>query len=161
EGETKMNTLKSAIAGLTLLSGATLVRADVITDWTQTAIDVMKAVNVAGNPFTRTLAMMNVSMSDSINAVQDRYTRFTPDIAPDPNASAEAAAAGAAREILMRQYPGQKARIDTAFAATLEKVPDSPARAAGIALAENVRSAVSAARHKEPTNVPATSPPPT
>src|SRR5437667_9007324 len=90
EGETTMNTLKSAITGLTLLSGATLVRADVITDWTQTAIDVMKAVNVAGNPFTRMLAMMNVSMSDSINAVQDRYTRFTPVIAPDPTASTKA-----------------------------------------------------------------------
>src|SRR5437867_7258957 len=151
-----MNTLKSAIAGLTLLSGATLVRADVITDWTQTAIDVMKAVNVAGNPFTRTLAMMNVSMSDSINAVQDRYTRFTPDIAPDPNASAEAAAAGAAREILMRQYPGQKARIDTAFAATLEKMPDSPARAAGIALGEKVAAMVFTDRQDDGTNVPDT-----
>src|SRR2546423_10996181 len=99
-----MNTLRTAIIGLTLLAGSTLVRADVITDWTQTAIDVMKAVNVVGNPFTRTLAMVHVSMSDSVNAVQDRYTRFTPDISPDPSASAEAAAAAAAREILMRQY---------------------------------------------------------
>src|SRR5882762_6278217 len=67
---TTMNTFRTAVVGLTLLSGATLVRADVITDWTQTAIDVMKAVNVAGNPWTRTLAMMQVSMSDSINAVR-------------------------------------------------------------------------------------------
>src|SRR6266853_2066924 len=151
-----MKTLKTAIAGLALLSSATLVRADVITDWTQTAIDVMRAVNVAGHPWTRTLAMMQVSMSDSINAVQDRYTRFTPDIAPDPNASAEAAAAGAAREILMRQYPGQKARIDTAFAATLEKVPDSPARAAGIALGEKVAGIVFTDRQNDQTNVPDT-----
>src|SRR5436309_813140 len=106
-----MNTLKAAIAGLALLSGTTLVRADVITDWTQTAIDVMKAVNVAGNPWTRSLAIMHVSMSDSVNAVQDRYARFTPDIPADPNASAEAAAAAAAREILMRQHPRQKARL--------------------------------------------------
>jgi len=63
--------------------------------------------------------MVHVSMSDSVNAVQERYTRFTADIAPDRGASAEAAAAAAAREILMRQYPGQKARIDAAFAATL------------------------------------------
>src|SRR5207247_2446419 len=91
-----MNTLRTAIAGLTLLAGTTLVRADVITDWTQTAIDVMRAVNVAGNPFTRTLAMVHVSMSDSINAVQDRYTRFTPDIAADLNASAAPAADAAA-----------------------------------------------------------------
>src|SRR5712691_10642344 len=151
-----MNALKSAIAGLTLLSGATFVRADVITDWTQTALDVMKAVNVAGNPWTRSLAMMHVSMSDSVNAVQDRYARFTPDIPADPNASAEAAAAAAAREILMRQYPGQKARIDAAFGAMLEKVPDSPARAAGIALGEKVAGAVFADRQNDQTNVPDT-----
>src|SRR5205807_9454975 len=107
-----MNALRTAIAGLTLLAGTTLVRADVITDWNQTAIDVMKAVNVGGNPWTRTLAMMHVSMADSVNAVQDHYTRFTPDIPAAPEASAEAAAAAAAREILMRLYPGQKARIE-------------------------------------------------
>src|SRR5712671_7876665 len=155
-GGTTMNTFRTAVVGLTLLSVTTLARADVITDWTQTAIDVMKAVNVAGNPFTRTLAMVHVSMSDSINAVQDRYTRFTPDIAPDPNASAEAAAAAAAREILMRQYPGQKARIDAAFAAMLEAVPDSPARAAGIALGEKVAATVFADRQNDSTNLPDT-----
>ena len=151
-----MNALKTAIAGLTLLAGTTLARADVITDWTQTAIDVMKAVNVAGNPWTRSMAMMHVSMSDSVNAVENRYARFTPDIAADPNASAEAAAAAAAREILMRQYPGQKARIDTVFTAMLERVPDSPARAAGIALGEKVAASVFADRQNDDTNVPDT-----
>ena len=151
-----MNTLRTAIAGLTLLAGTTLVRADVITDWTQTAIDVMKAVNVAGNPWTRSMAILHVSMSDSVNAVENRYTGFTPGIAADPNASAEAAAAAAAREILMRQYPGQKARIDTAFAAMLERVPDSPARAAGIALGEKVAATVFADRQNDDTNVPDT-----
>ncbi len=151
-----MSALRAAVAGLALLSGATLVRADIITDWTQTAIDVMKAVNVAGNPWTRTMAMMHVSMADSVNAVQGRYARFTPDIPTDPNASAEAAAAAAAGGILMRQYPGQKARIEAAFAATLESVQDSPARAAGIALGEKVAAAVFADRQSDATNVPDT-----
>ena len=133
-----MNPLKAAVVGLTLISGATQSRADFVTDWNKTAIEVMKAVNVAGNPWTRTLAMMHVSMSDAVNAAQNRYARFTPEIPSDPNASAEAAAAAAAREILMRQYPGQKARIDEAFAATMDAVPDNPARAAGIALGEKV-----------------------
>src|SRR5215468_12525260 len=129
-----MRVLKTAIAGLALISVTMPSRADVITDSNQAAMDVMKAVNVAGNPWTRTLAMMHVSMSDAVNAVHNRYTRFTPDIPAAQNASAEAAAASAAREILMRQYPGQKARIDAAFTAMLENVPDNPARAAGIAL---------------------------
>jgi len=145
-----------AIVGLTLISGSTPVRADAITDWTQTALDVMRAVNVAGNPWTRSLAILHVSMSDSVNAVENRYARFTPGIAADPNASAEAAAAAAAREILMRQYPGQKARIDTAFAAMLEKIPDSPARAAGIALGEKVAAMVFTDRQNDDTNVPET-----
>ena len=50
--------------------------------------NLLEAVNVAGNPWTRTLAMMHVSMSDAVNAAQDRYARFTPEIATDPNASA-------------------------------------------------------------------------
>jgi len=149
-----MNALKSALVGLALITGSAPVRADVITDWNQTAIDVMKAVNVAGNPWTRSLAMMHVSMSDAVNAVQNRYTRFTPDIPPAPNASAEAAAAAAAREILMRQFPGQKARIDAAFSATLETIPDSPARAAGIALGEKVAAKVFDDRQNDATTSP-------
>jgi hypothetical protein len=39
----------------------------------------MKAVNVSGNPWTRTLAIMHVSMSDTVNAVEPRFGRFTPD----------------------------------------------------------------------------------
>src|SRR5882672_6359008 len=151
-----MNALKTATAVLALLSSTTLARADVITDWNQTAVEVMKAVNVAGNPWTRTMAMVHVSMADSVNAVQDRYTRFTPGIAPDPGASAEAAAAAAAREMLMRLYPGQKARIETRYAAMLETVPDGPARAAGIALGEKVASAVFADRQNDATNAPDT-----
>ena len=151
-----MRALKTAIVGLALISGPAPAGADVITDWNQAAIDVMKAVNVAGNPWTRTLAIMHVSMSDAVNAVHNRYTRFTPDIPPTPNASAEAAAASAAREILMRQYPGQKARIDAAFTATLENVPDTPARQAGIALGEKVAAMVYADRQNDATNLPDT-----
>ena len=65
--EATMNVLKAAIVGLALISGNTLVRADVITDWNNTAMDVMKAVNVGGNPWTRSMALVNVSMSDAVN----------------------------------------------------------------------------------------------
>jgi hypothetical protein len=95
-----MNVLKAAIVGIALISGNALVRADVITDWNSTAMDVMKAVNVAGNPWTRSMALVNVSMSDAVNSVQNRYSRYIPELPADPNASAEAATAAAARKIL-------------------------------------------------------------
>jgi len=91
--------LKAAIVGPFLISANTPVRADVIADWTNTAMDVMKAINVAGNPWTRSMALENVAMSDAVNSVQNRYSRYIPELPADPNASAEAAAAAAAREI--------------------------------------------------------------
>lgn len=151
-----MNVLKVAIVGLALISANTLVRADVIADWNNTAMDVMKAVNVAGNPWTRSMALVNVSMSDAVNSVQNRYSRYMPELPSDPNASAEAAAAAAAREILMRQYPGQKERIDAAFAETMKAIPDNPARAAGIDLGEKVAGAIFAERQSDATNMPDT-----
>ncbi len=151
-----MNVLKAAIVGLALISANTLVRADVITDWNNTAMDVMKAVNVAGNPWTRSMALVNVSMSDAVNSVQNRYSRYMPELPSDPNASAEAAAASAAREILMRQYPGQKARIHAAFAETMKTIPDNPARVAGIDLGEKVAGAIFAERQSDATNMPDT-----
>ena len=152
-----MNVLKAAIVSVALISGNTLVRADVIADWNNTAMEVMKAVNIGGNPWTRSLALVNVSMSDAVNSVQNRYSRYMVTELPiDPNASAAAAAAGAAREILMRQYPGQKARIDAAFAETMQAIPDNPARVAGIALGEKVAAALFAERESDATNAPDT-----
>ena len=95
-----MKAIVPALVGLALISGTTVLRADVITDWNKTAMDVMKAVNVAGNPWTRSMALVNVSMSDAVNSVQNRYSRYISELPADPNASAEAAAAAAAREIL-------------------------------------------------------------
>src|SRR6185369_13559269 len=156
EMEATMNVLKAAIVGLILISSNSLVRADVIADWNNTAMDVMKAVNVSGNPWTRSMALLNVSMSDAVNSVENRYSRYIPELPTDPNASAEAAAAAAAREILMRQYPGQKERIDAAFAEAMKSIPDNPARVAGIDLGEKVAGAIYAERQSDATNMPDT-----
>src|SRR5262249_3579878 len=151
-----MKAFAPALVGLTLISTAPPVHADVITDWNKTAVDVMKAVSVVGNPWTRSMAIMHVSMADAVNVVKNRYPRFPPELPNDPNASPEAAAAAAARDILMRQYSGQKAKIEETYAASLEKVPDGPARAAGIAIGEKVAAAVFAERQNDQTNLPAT-----
>src|SRR5712671_5381196 len=141
-----LQSLRSATLGVALLSGAAIVHADVITDWNQTAIAVMKAANVAGNPWTRSMAMMHVAMSDAVNTVQGRYARFTATGPAAPKASAETAASAAAREMLLRLYPAQKAKIDEAYALSLKSVPEGAARNDGIALGEQVAAAVFADR---------------
>jgi len=107
--------------------GATLVliltgsaKADVITDWNQTAIGVMKVASIAGNPWSRTMAMMHVAMSDAVNSVQHKYAVYLTGGTPMPSASAEAAAAAAARTVLLQQMPAQNALIERAYEASLK-----------------------------------------
>lgn len=150
-----LRTVRHAVFGA-MLAAATLARADVITDWNQTAIDVMKAANVAGNPWTRSMAMMNVAMSDAVNTVQNRYTRFIADGPRAPKASAEAAAAGAAREMLLRLYPDQKERISQAYAASIAAVAEGTAKNEGALIGEQAAAAVFAERANDTSNAPDT-----
>jgi hypothetical protein len=130
--------------------------ADIVTDWNQTAIDVMKAANVAGNPWSRTLAMVHVAMSDAINAVQGRYTRVVATVPAVPSASAEAAAAASARHILVQLYPNQQAMVEEAYAASLQAVPEGAAKRDGVALGEQVATAVQEDRSADGTSAPDT-----
>ena len=138
------------------LAFAPLSQADVITDWNQTANEVMKTAQVAGNPWTRSMAMMNVAMSDAVNSVQGRYTRFSVSGPLTSGASAEAAASAAAHEMLLRLFPAQKAKIDETYAQSLKSVPEGAARASGIALGEQIAATVFADRANDATNAPDT-----
>jgi hypothetical protein len=148
--------LFAAAVGLFIVAAPFAARADVVTDWNQTALETMKAARVMGNPWSRTLAMMHVAMSDSINAVQNRYTRYIAATPLTPDASAEAAAATAARHILVQLYPNQKAMIEDAYATSLKAIPDNAAKKEGIALGERVAGAVQDDRAADGTNIPDT-----
>jgi len=130
-------------------------RADVVTDWNVTA-NALVANDVGNNPKLRTLAMVHVAMSDAINTVQNRYARVVVTLPPAPGASAEAAAATAARQILIQIYPGQTAKIEEAYASSLKTIPDGPAKSEGIKLGVSVAEAVQADRATDGTNAPDT-----
>jgi hypothetical protein len=130
--------------------------ADVVTDWNLTAIEAMKVANIAGNPWTRNMAMMHVAMSDAVNLVQHKYALYAPRGMAAPGASPEAAAAAAARTILLQQVPSQKALIEVAFEASTKDIPDGAAKKDGIALGEKCAAAVLADRAQDGTVVPDT-----
>jgi hypothetical protein len=131
-------------------------QADIVTDWNQTAIEVMKVAKLSANPWSRTLAMMHVAMSDAINSVQGRYSRYVATVAALPGASADAAAAAAAQQILLQLFPNQKAIITEAYAASLKPILEGLAKTEGIALGEQVATAVQADRSADGTQVPDT-----
>ena len=83
-------------------------QADVVTDWNVTALRVTQAEQAPGATQARTFAMIHVAMSDAVNSVQGRFTRYNTTVAAMPNASAEAAAASAARKVLIELFANQQ-----------------------------------------------------
>jgi hypothetical protein len=141
--------------GVLMVVAACTARADVVTDWNATT-NALVANDVGNNPRLRTLAMVHVAMSDAINTVLNRYTRVVATPPAVPDASADAAAATAAREILIQIYPEQKARIEEAYAASLKAIPEGPTKAAAIKVGAQVATAVLADRANDGTNEPDT-----
>jgi hypothetical protein len=151
-----MQQITGLLFGVAMAFAPCTARADAVTDWNQTAIEVMKTANVAGNPWSRALAMMHVAMSDAINSVQGRYERYVTSVANRPGASAEAAAAAAARQILMGLFPNQKSIIETAYSTSIGAIVDATSKSKGITLGEQVAAAVLADRAADGTNLPDT-----
>ena len=150
-----MKHIAAAIGVLVALT-TTTARADTITDWNQTAIAVMKTANVTGNPWTRHMAMVHVAMSDAVNSVQGKYTRYVAKGELARDASAEAAASSAARHILLKSYPNQKTAIDEAHAKAISGIADGPAKTAGLALGEQIAKLVLDDRAADGTSAPDT-----
>jgi hypothetical protein len=143
-----------AVLGLALT--ASHASADTVTEWNQTSIDVLKVANVLGNPWSRSMAMVHVAMADAVNTIQNKYTRYAVTIPIAPNASADAAAAAAARSILVQVYPAQKAKVEEAYTASLKQIPDGPAKTEGIAVGEQAAAIILAERASDATSVPDT-----
>ena len=62
-----MNQSTVAVIAIFIAVACGSAHADTVTDWNQTAIEIMKVAKVSANPWSRTLAMMHVAMSDAIN----------------------------------------------------------------------------------------------
>jgi hypothetical protein len=73
----------------------------------------------APGPQLRALPMLHIAMFDAINSIEDVYTPYRVHIKGSRGASAEAAAAQAARDVLTALYPAQQATFDAALASQL------------------------------------------
>jgi membrane-associated phospholipid phosphatase len=81
---------------------------------------------------TRTFSIMHASIHDALNAIERRYASYTPGLTPAPRASADAAVAAAARQVLVQLIPDQAALIEGAYVQALATVREGPAKKAGI-----------------------------
>jgi hypothetical protein len=130
--------------------------AAVVVAWSKTAYDVAFAAD-SFRTFKghRAFAMMHIAMHDAVNAVTPRYQPFAFD-GRDAQADVVTAAAHAAHEVLLSQYPNAATTLNEALARTLAARPRGDASSRGVALGKQSAATILAAREGDGWNVTGT-----
>ena len=147
----------AALALGQLLFHPAAARADVVLDWNAIAISTTSTQS----PFAqaRFLAITQLAVFEAVNAVTGDYRPYLGTVVATAGASAEAAAAQAAHDVLKFYFPGSAASLDTALATSLLAIPDGPAENYGVATGAAAAAAMIAARTGDGSAPPAFYPP--
>jgi len=78
--------------------------------------------------------MVHGAMYDAVAAIERGLVPFATSVTPPPDASADAAVAQAARDVLTARVPGQAATVQTAYDAYMALIPNGPAKDGGKAV---------------------------
>ena len=126
------------VSTLTIASSAS---ADVVSTANTKAADI--ASRHPATPIAvRTMAIVQVSVFEAVNAVTGRYPAYRVKMTPAPGASVDAAVAAATRGALLALMPSEKAAAEADYQAALTAVPDGSAKTAGIAAGEQAAAAI-------------------
>ena len=150
--------------GIALHAGglrASAQTSNIVIQWNET----LQAQFVGTGPgiHIRALPMMHIAMFDAINSIEGRYTPYLGRIGGSLGASAEAAGAAAARDVLAALYPAQQAVFDDLLASQLAGIPPGFAQR-GVEIGQAAAKAVLDWRQNDgwpTTQAAATAPDPT
>jgi hypothetical protein len=118
---------------------------DPVREWNATAHHAIRFSNTPPPVATRNLAILHVAMFDAVNALDGadrRYAGYLDHGAPPVGASAKAAVAAAANQVLRQLWPQFTVTVDEAYLAQIRTIPGAPARTAGIAWGRQVANDV-------------------
>lgn len=101
----------------------------------------------------RYYAMLHIAMFDAVNSIEGDYQRYHVHIRAAPTASAEAAAAQAAHDVLVALIPEAQASFDAALAKRLADIPAWRARP-GVVVGRKVAQAIVDWRTGDGTELP-------
>ncbi len=130
--------------------------ASVIVDWNQLA-----QKTIGGQPFSqvRQYAMLHIAMADAVVAIEGRYEAFmAPSKAPG-GASATAAAAQAAHDVLVHLIPASADTFKAELEADLKGIAPGP-KSMGVAVGKKVAAWVIAQRANDGSDQPTSHPNP-
>jgi hypothetical protein len=126
--------------------------ANVITDWDDKAITLVKPL--PNYPAERIMGMVHCAMFDAVNSIERRYRPYLVQLAAEPLASKEAAAATAAAAVLASVDENTAIQAKRELANYLATIPNSTAKSEGIRLGEAIAVKVLEARTNDGADAP-------
>jgi membrane-associated phospholipid phosphatase len=137
------------------LGFAAPTHADVVTDWNALALQAVRTTGAAPPPTARNLAMLHTAMYNAVAGVNGSslYGGFAP---ATQQALAQAAAAQAARDVLVAAYPSQAATFNSALASQLAALPAGAQRDAGVAYGSQAAAHILSLRASDGSSAPVT-----
>jgi len=134
--------------------------ADAVITWNENAAKAATAacIHISGNGLaeSRMYAMVHVAVHDAVNAIDRRSRPYAFSAKVNVPASADAAVAAAARDVLVAVIAGLPetpvcvttgiALANTLYAAALASIPNGPAKTAGVAVGQASAAAILALR---------------
>jgi hypothetical protein len=145
-----------SVASIEPLECRTLMAGDVVLEWNNIALETTKTLpgpQITPPRLTRIMAMVHGAVFDAVNSVERGYEPYLVKVGAPRWASAEAAAAVAAHDVLVGLVPTKQAEFDAALSASLAAVPDGPAEDAGAAVGRTTSAAMLAARKDDGIDV--------
>jgi hypothetical protein len=108
-------------------------RGNAVTHWNTVATDAFTP-SQGTNPMaqSRTLAIFHAAIHDALNAIDRRFEPYTPGVPKSKGASADAAIAAAAHDVLVTLLPDQAAMVEAAYHEALSTIPQGNGKDRGI-----------------------------
>ena len=132
-----MQSLYAAAGVLSLfILGSGHAKADVVSDWNRTLLQAIRTDSTPPPRASRVMAMMHLSVYDSVNSINPTHRPYLNHPAPPAGASQDAAACAAAKTVLDDLYAANATvlnQIALSYTTTLATIPNGAAKDSGIA----------------------------
>ena len=117
-------------------------------EWNEFALDAIRATSTPPPVAARVLALQSLAVFDAVNAAQGRPSHLVRAPATE-GTSPEAAAAVAAYRVLVHIYPAQRGVLNDHLQNSLNEIPDTQGKAAGITLGQTIADLMIASRDQD------------
>lgn len=136
-----IRSLQSQVAALLfglLAIGPQSVRANVVLEWNALTLDAVRTDNTGPTLSSRNLAILHTAIYDAVNSILRTHQPYHFQLDPIVDSSVEAAAVGAAYEIVIALYPPFRARADDLYETYVAGIPATAATTNGLSLGRQI-----------------------